>query len=130
MLYNDHLKAGKELQRKIDKLREENKDPSLPQKPAPSLPVSNSNAANTIPQPVPSPPPSGRRMTDSQNTGEESFMVLGQRVRHLLILAFKIQYFLYVVRSWRRIQPVLADLRGHARQSISTCCFCYCPSGC
>ena len=81
MLHADHLRAGKELQRKIEALRGENKDPSLPQKPLPLPPVANVDAVRQLPQPVPSPPPSGRRMTDSQNAGEESFMLLGHRVR-------------------------------------------------
>ncbi|KAH9951394.1 hypothetical protein B0H21DRAFT_685234, partial [Amylocystis lapponica] len=80
MLYHDHLKAGKEMQRRIVKLREENKDPALPQKPTShtsSVPVA---AAPAAPQPVPSPPPHSRnRMTDSQQTVDESFMLLGHR---------------------------------------------------
>jgi hypothetical protein len=84
MRHDDHVKVGKELQRKIAKLREENKDPSLPQKPPPpprsSLPFSNTNThLNYGPRHAPSPPPSGGRLTDSHNMGEESFMVLGQR---------------------------------------------------
>ena len=86
MLHADHLRAGKELQRKIEALRGENKDPSLPQKPLPLPPVANVDAVRQLPQPVPSPPPSGRRMTDSQNAGEESFMLLGHRVRRSLSL--------------------------------------------
>jgi|ERR1700722_8238090 len=90
MLHEDHLKAGKELQRKIAKLREENIDPTVPQKPpAPTaVPPPHSPFHINVSQPntkyntraVPSPPPSGRRMTDSQGIGDESFMVLGQRV--------------------------------------------------
>jgi hypothetical protein len=85
MLYNEHCKAAKELQRRIDQLKAEGKDPSLPQ--IPELPKAvtparrNSNAyggphrVNTSsPQPL-------RPMTDSQNAGDESFMLLGgQRV--------------------------------------------------
>jgi hypothetical protein len=87
MLYEDHLKAEKELQRRIAKLREEGKDPSLPHKPPSSshpsgpIPPANLSGANYSPRRVPSPPPPGRRLTDSNSTGEESFMVLGQRVR-------------------------------------------------
>ena len=81
MLYNDHRKAGKELQRKIAKLKEENKDPSLPQKP--SKIAVPSNSATSVPQPVSSPPPQAPRigLSDSQQTVDESFMLLGQRVR-------------------------------------------------
>jgi hypothetical protein len=84
MLYNEHCKAGKELQRKIAKLREEGKDPTLPQKPdhpPQSIATQSTSPAHPgIPRHVPSPPPH-RRMTDSQNTVDESFMLLGgQRV--------------------------------------------------
>ncbi|KAG1756287.1 uncharacterized protein EDB91DRAFT_4955 [Suillus paluster] len=57
MLYNEHIKAGKELQRRIAKLREENQDPTLPQKTSPS----------------------SSRLLDSHNNVDESFMVLGQQ---------------------------------------------------
>lgn len=84
MLYNEHCKAAKELQRKIDQLKAEGKDPSLPQRPEipkpapprqPSNPYNAPSRVNTSsPQPI-------RPMTDSQNTGDESFMLLGgQRV--------------------------------------------------
>lgn len=80
MLYNEHSKAGKELQRKIAKLREDGKDPSLPQKslrPATSTPGPSSVVP---PQPTSSPPPTARNsLSDSQQTVEESFMLLGQR---------------------------------------------------
>ncbi|KAG8217457.1 hypothetical protein J3R82DRAFT_5602 [Butyriboletus roseoflavus] len=36
MLYNEHIKAGRDLERRIAKLREENKDPTLPQKMSPA----------------------------------------------------------------------------------------------
>ena len=80
MLYNEHRKAGKELQRKIAKLREENKDPSLPQKP-PRLAIPN-NAASSVPPSVASPPAQvfGSNLADSQQTVDESFMLLGLRV--------------------------------------------------
>ncbi|KAF9483810.1 hypothetical protein BDN70DRAFT_918193 [Pholiota conissans] len=80
MLYNEHCKAAKELQRKIDQLKLEGKDPNLPQKPElpkavppryNSNPYIGSSRVNTA-----SPPPI-RPMTDSQNTGDESFMLLG-----------------------------------------------------
>ena len=83
MLHNEHMKMGKDLQRKIAKLREENKDPALPQKPhrASTTGPSTSNPVSP-PQPVPSPPPQPQsRMSESQQTVEESFMLLGQRVR-------------------------------------------------
>jgi hypothetical protein len=84
MLYNEHHKAGKELQRKIEQLKAEGKDPSLPHKPDPpqlSPMRSNSHPYPTFPRSAPSPPPH-RPMTDSQGTVDESFMLLGgQRVR-------------------------------------------------
>lgn len=84
MLYTEHTKAGKELQRRIEKLKADNKDPSLPQKPF-KLAHNPSGASNTqrAPQPLPSPPPqtSSGRLSDSQHTVDESFMLLGQRVR-------------------------------------------------
>ncbi|KAL1947634.1 hypothetical protein VTO73DRAFT_13358 [Trametes versicolor] len=88
MLHNEHMKLGKDLQRRIAKLREENKDPALPQKPtrtassnANAGPSSSPSAAIPPPQPVPSPPPhsQGNRLSDSQQTVDESFMLLGQR---------------------------------------------------
>ncbi|KAF8162995.1 hypothetical protein B0H34DRAFT_794745 [Crassisporium funariophilum] len=82
MLYNEHCKAAKELQRRIDKLKEEGKDPSLPQKPdfpRAAPPRNNSsNAYSSGPQRVnTSSPQPLRPMSDSQNTGDESFMLLG-----------------------------------------------------
>ncbi|TCD66453.1 hypothetical protein EIP91_001333 [Steccherinum ochraceum] len=81
MLYNEHAKAGKELQRKIAKLREEGKDPSKPQK---SLKPTSNNATSgpsvAPPPPASSPPPTPRNnLSDSQQTVEESFMLLGHR---------------------------------------------------
>ncbi|KAJ7632409.1 hypothetical protein FB45DRAFT_912364 [Roridomyces roridus] len=71
MLYNEHLKTGKDLQRRIAQLKEAGKDPTLPQKlenPEPSV----ARPSNTLP----SAPPSPQRpvMTD---TVDESFMLLG-----------------------------------------------------
>lgn len=84
MLYNEHHKAGKELQRKIEQLKSEGKDPNLPQKPDPPQSAatrSNSHPYPAFPRSAPSPPPH-RPMTDSQGTVDESFMLLGgQRVR-------------------------------------------------
>lgn len=81
MLYNEHTKSAKDAQRKIAKLREENKDPSLPQ----NLPHKHTPAPPPVPGPSSSPTPqTGNRMVDSQNTGDESFMLLGQRVSPVL----------------------------------------------
>ena len=82
MLHNEHMRLGKDLQRRIAKLREENKDPSLPQKPPRSSAGQNTNVPAPPPQPVPSPPPQPQgKLSDSQQTVDESFMLLGQRVR-------------------------------------------------
>lgn len=102
MLHNEHMKLGKDLQRRIAKLREENKDPALPQKPTRTA-SSNANAGPSSlsaavppPQPVPSPPPNsqGNRLSDSQQTVDESFMLLGQRVR-TAFLPLPGSYFLH-----------------------------------
>ncbi|KAI0670596.1 hypothetical protein C8Q78DRAFT_975681, partial [Trametes maxima] len=85
MLHNEHSKHGKDLQRKIAKLREENKDPALPQKPARSSSTAagestSTNVAVVPPQPVPSPSPQPHnKLSESQQTVDESFMLLGQR---------------------------------------------------
>lgn len=85
MLRDDQTKLGNELTRRIEKLRAENKDPSLPQKSnQPRTPIASPNfdMGAYSPRAVPSPPPYGRgRMMDSQATVDESFMVLGGRVR-------------------------------------------------
>lgn len=94
MLYNEHIKAGRDLERRIAKLREENKDPTLPQKPSlAQMRVEHSSSASGAgPHPshsVSSPPlPShaSLRLMDSQNNVDESFMVLGQRVRNSIQL--------------------------------------------
>lgn len=77
MLYSEHAKSAKDVQRRIVKLREENKDPSLPQ----NAPHRHTLTPPTVPGSSSSPPPqTDNRMADSQNTGDESFMLLGQRV--------------------------------------------------
>ncbi|KAJ6547343.1 hypothetical protein B0H19DRAFT_1165119 [Mycena capillaripes] len=79
MLYNEHHKAAKDLQRKIELLKAQGNDPSLPHKPDPpqlSAMRSNSHPYPTFPRSAPSPPPN-RPMTDSQGTVDESFMLLG-----------------------------------------------------
>ncbi|PPQ89090.1 hypothetical protein CVT25_006462 [Psilocybe cyanescens] len=81
MLYNEHCKAAKELQRKIDQLKAEGKDPSLPQKsdiPKNPPPRHNSNQYAGPPRiNTSSPQPLRATLTDSQNAGDESFMLLG-----------------------------------------------------
>ncbi|KAJ7905275.1 hypothetical protein B0H14DRAFT_3102770 [Mycena olivaceomarginata] len=67
LLYNEHHKAGKELQRKIEQLKAEGKDPSLPHKPDPPQLSSYALQLSSISRP----------MTDSQGTVDESFMLLG-----------------------------------------------------
>lgn len=90
MLYNEQIKVGKELQRRIEKIRAENQDPSLPQKPAPQsvprIPTASPSGAHS-PRAAPSPPPYARgRMMESHATVDESFMVLGGRVRALICI--------------------------------------------
>ncbi|KAJ7134968.1 hypothetical protein C8R43DRAFT_1021641 [Mycena crocata] len=77
-MYSEHHKAAKDLQRKIEQLKAEGKDPNLPQ---PDPPQSSNTRSNSHPYPAfprsaPSPPPH-RPMTDSQGTVDESFMLLG-----------------------------------------------------
>ncbi|KAK2460550.1 hypothetical protein APHAL10511_007020 [Amanita phalloides] len=75
MLYNDHCKAERELQRKIEKLRQDGKDPNLPYKQEqPILPLVRGvqSTGIQIPHDTASPPP--RPMID---TVDESFMLLG-----------------------------------------------------
>ncbi|KAJ7098131.1 hypothetical protein B0H15DRAFT_645752 [Mycena belliarum] len=79
MLYNEHHKAGKELQRRIEQLKTEGKDPSLPHKSEPPHSAStrsDSHPYPAFPRSAPSPPPH-RPLTDSQGTVDESFMLLG-----------------------------------------------------
>ena len=88
MLHNEHMKMGKDLQRRIAKLREENKDPSLPQKP-PRVPATGPSTSVSPPPPQPpSSPPlqSQNKLSDSQQTVDESFMLLGQRVRLISVV--------------------------------------------
>ena len=82
MLYKEHEKSAKDVQRKIAKLIEENKDPSLPQ----NVPHKHTPTPPPVPGPSSLPSPqAGNRMVDSQNTGDESFMLLGQRVSRALL---------------------------------------------
>lgn len=86
MLYNEHTKAAKDLQRRIARLREDKRDPNLPQKS--SRKKVPSVAANpTLPQlPTSSELNVPSKMSDSQQTVDDSFMVLGHsRVSILLI---------------------------------------------
>jgi hypothetical protein len=107
MLYDEHSKAGKELQRKIVQLREENKDPSLPQMTVvPTSPSTNATLGSTL-RPPSSPPP--RRMTDSQQTVDESFMVLGQRVSVIITNCRNVVLTGAIVGPGGRIQPILAN---------------------
>ncbi|KIJ44149.1 hypothetical protein M422DRAFT_67759 [Sphaerobolus stellatus SS14] len=77
MLYNEHNKAGKELQRKIGKLREEGKDPSLPQPPTP--PLSREHRTHGISSSNQSVLSRHGSMQDSNYPIDESYMMLGQQ---------------------------------------------------
>lgn len=83
MLYNEHIKEAKELQRRVDKLKEDGIDPSLPQKiSSPTRPSPIPSNISRGPSPTPPSNSRGHAMMDSQQTVEESFMVLGGQVRH------------------------------------------------
>jgi len=81
MLYNEQLKESRELNRRIEKLREEGKDPSLPQPTTTSniqpknalIPHRAMTSSPQVPGHMESPQPV-QRMTD---TVDESFMLLG-----------------------------------------------------
>ncbi|KAF5324941.1 hypothetical protein D9611_004350 [Ephemerocybe angulata] len=86
LLYNKHCKERDDLYRRIEKLKSDGKDPNLPQKSERPSTYSNSR-----PNSQPAPPssfqgnphtpqftqPQSRLMSDSSNTVDESFMVLG-----------------------------------------------------
>jgi len=86
MLYNEQLKESRELNRRIEKLQEEGKDPSQPQprmvsnvqpRSATIPPQRTMTSSPRVPSRMESPQPL-QRMTD---TVDESFMLLGdQRV--------------------------------------------------
>lgn len=107
MLYNEHIKAGKELQRRIAKLREDNHDPTLPQKTTPRHVQTHKNGggSNTSPH-APAPAPSAQlhasassssRLLDSHNNVDESFMVLGQQVRLYIFYPMTVYEFALIV---------------------------------
>jgi cell division protein FtsB len=89
MLYNEQTKAAKELQRRIDKLRSEGKDPALSVKPSPSSgpsPGRTGNNAASASAAQDSSNDAGQAtnytqpMSDSHIPVDESFMLLaGQR---------------------------------------------------
>jgi len=125
MLYNEHIKAGRDLERRIAKLREENKDPTLPQKPSlaqmrveHSSPASGagSHPSHSAPSP-PLPSHASLRLTDSQNNVDESFMVLGQRVRNT-VRALNVSFFTTINPSCPRrkslIQGMLSTTSGES----------------
>lgn len=128
MLYNDQCKLGKEIQRRIEKLRSENKDPSLPQKSA-QLPIRAPHASPSFdlgtysPRAVPSPPPYGRgRMMDSQATVDESFMVLGGRVSVAFASIFS--WTLIKFNNLRKLSPIqvmILQSFGLACKQCKTC---------
>lgn len=88
MLYTEHNKAGKELQRKIAKLQEEGKDPSLPQPLAPLIREQQSQRQLDSPQSLLSTNAlSQSAMTESNYPIGESYMMLGRQVNCLVCLA-------------------------------------------
>lgn len=80
MLHNKHLKDRDDLQRRIQKLRDEGKDPNLPQVPQRQTHAAPSHLHPTITSSVQNQSRTSsqqRPMSDSHNTVDESFMVLG-----------------------------------------------------
>ncbi|KZS98956.1 hypothetical protein SISNIDRAFT_480543 [Sistotremastrum niveocremeum HHB9708] len=71
LLHNENLKVANEHLKKIEQLRKEGKDPSLPQ--------ASPNPHPRPPQPTLSKPQSLQSSHDSQTFIDESFMMLGQR---------------------------------------------------
>ncbi|KLO07987.1 hypothetical protein SCHPADRAFT_908989 [Schizopora paradoxa] len=81
-LHTHHSTLGRDLQRRIAKLREEGKDPSVPQVPqasqsvskGPDAPVSSSAVGQQRGRP--------QALDSLSNTFDESFMILAQRSEH------------------------------------------------
>ena len=77
-LCSHHLAVGKDLQRRIEKLKEEGKDPTLPQITKTSgASKGNDNDGAGSGLTIPS---RGRNLDSSATTVDESFMVLNQQV--------------------------------------------------
>ncbi|TDL27520.1 hypothetical protein BD410DRAFT_782614 [Rickenella mellea] len=79
MLYADNSKAGKDLQRRIAKMREEGKDPSLPQLSPASQAPSSGRAVEAGRHTSLVSSPRSRMLDSPSNTVDESFMVLNQQ---------------------------------------------------
>lgn len=115
MLYNEQSKESRELNRRIEKLQEEGKDPSQPQprmvsnaqpRSATIPPQRTMTSSPRVPSRMESPQPL-QRMTD---TVDESFMLLGdQRVsKNELFPGFSLFFaWMMLVRARWSIQPVL-----------------------
>lgn len=81
MLHNEHKKAGLELERRILKLREEGKDPTVPQKRDVPKKSGSGDSFATDPSRASSPLPRPPMLDSHEGTVDESFMLLGgQRV--------------------------------------------------
>lgn len=72
-LSTHHNAAGKELQRRIAKIREEGKDPNVPQTPHVGRPLAKSDSQTVHGV-------NRGRLDSSSNTIDESFMLLNQQV--------------------------------------------------
>jgi anti-sigma factor RsiW len=86
MLAAEHEKVARELERRVSQLREDGVDPTFPQKPRPAArspaPRNPTIQATLAPPTSSSPPPGqGRGRLAESTTVDESFMVLGARVR-------------------------------------------------
>ncbi|ETW85503.1 hypothetical protein HETIRDRAFT_414518 [Heterobasidion irregulare TC 32-1] len=79
MLFSEHIKIAKDLNRRIEKLKQDGVDPSLPQKPAAPRPAPVPTYFASRPSSSPPPTNIRGRMSDSQHTVDESFMLLGQQ---------------------------------------------------
>jgi hypothetical protein len=81
MLYNNHCKVGKELQRKIEALRKEGKDPNSA-RPSPPRRQTSAGPSKSDPHALrPASPSSSHqapRSNDMHHTVDESFMLLGR----------------------------------------------------
>ncbi len=81
MLHNEHKKASSELERKILKLREDGKDPTVPQKRDVPSKSHFGDSGATGSSRTSSPPLRPPMMDSHEGTVDESFMLLGgQRV--------------------------------------------------
>ncbi len=80
MLYNENIKSGKELQRKILKLEEEGKDPNLPVQTVNARAKSTDSRASELGRSEVASSSTLRPRESMSSTVDESFMLLAQQV--------------------------------------------------